>query len=361
MENRNLYCVIMAGGAGTRFWPVSRQQRPKQFLDILGTGKTLLQQTYDRFARIIPADNILIVTSRSYRELVLEQLPNLNPQGLLLEPMRRNTAPCIAYAVHKINSSNPNAQIVVAPSDHLILQEEAFLEQVSKGFQFSEINDAIVTLGIKPSRPDTGYGYIQFVGDGSDSSVCKVKTFTEKPNEELARSFISSGDFLWNSGLFISSVRSMIRAFESYLPEMNQIFKEGTPLYNSGEESAFLDRAYMQCTNISIDYGIIEKAENVFVIPSEFGWSDLGTWGSLYENASKDKGNNARVGNKTILSATQNCVVHMPNDKLAVIHGLDGFIVVESDGILLICRKDQEQEIRQLVNRVKTDVGERYL
>lgn len=361
MENRNLYCVIMAGGAGTRFWPVSRQQRPKQFLDILGTGKTLLQQTYARFARIIPSENILIVTSRSYRPIVMEQLPDMNPKGLLLEPMRRNTAPCIAYAVHKINAENPNAQIVVAPSDHLILQEEAFLEQVLKGFGFCFENDAIVTLGIKPSRPDTGYGYIQFVGGISDSTVCKVKTFTEKPNEELAKSFISSGDFLWNSGLFISSVRSMIKAFESYLPEINSIFIEGVAHYSTVEESAFLDRAYMLCTNISIDYGIIEKAENVFVIPSEFGWSDLGTWGSLYENAEKDQGNNALVGKRTILSETQNCVVHMPNQKLAVIHGLDGFIVVESDEILLICKKDQEQEIRQLVNRVKTEAGERYL
>ena len=361
MENSNLYCVIMAGGAGTRFWPVSRQQRPKQFLDILGTGKTLLQQTYDRFARIIPTDNIFIVTSRSYRALVMEQLPTMNPKGLLLEPMRRNTAPCSAYAVHKITAENPKAQIVVAPSDHLILQEDAFLEQVSKGFDFCEEHDAIVTLGIKPSRPDTGYGYIQFVEENSSLDVCKVKTFTEKPNEELARSFISSGDFLWNSGLFISSVRSMIKAFEAHLPEMNLIFKEGATLYNTQDEAVFLDRAYMQCTNISIDYGIIEKAENVFVIPSEFGWSDLGTWGSLYENAGKDKGNNASVGKRTILSETQNCVVHMPNDKLVVIHGLDGFIVVESDEILLICKKDQEQEIRQLVNRVKTDVGERYL
>lgn len=361
MENSNLYCVIMAGGAGTRFWPVSRQQHPKQFLDILGTGKTLLQQTFARFEKIVPKENIFIVTSRSYKELVLQQLPEINPQGLLLEPMRRNTAPCIAYAVHKINVENPKAQIVVAPSDHLILQEDAFLERVSKAFDFCTEHDAIVTLGIKPSRPDTGYGYIQFVEENSSSDVCKVKTFTEKPNEELARSFISSGDFLWNSGLFISSVRSMIKAFETYLPEMNLIFKEGITNYNTEEEPVFLDRAYMQCTNISIDYGIIEKAENVFVIPSEFGWSDLGTWGSLYENASKDKGNNARVGKRTILSETQNCVVHMPNDKLVVIHGLDGFIVVESDEILLICKKEQEQEIRQLVNRVKTDVGERYL
>ena len=361
MKNNNSYCVIMAGGAGTRFWPVSRQQHPKQFLDILGTGKTLLQQTFARFEKIIPKENIFIVTSRSYKELVLQQLPELNPQGLLLEPMRRNTAPCIAYAVHKINAENPKAQIVVAPSDHLILQEDAFLEQVSKGFDFCAEHDAIVTLGIKPSRPDTGYGYIQFVGEISDTSVCKVKTFTEKPNIDLAKSFVASGDFLWNSGLFISSVFSMIKAFDIHLPEMNQIFTEGKSAYNTEVEQSFLDRAYMPCTNISIDYGIIEKAENVYVIPSEFGWSDLGTWGSLYENADKDKGGNALVGKRTILSDSQNCVVHMPNDKLAVIHGLDGFIVVESDGILLICKKEQEQEIRQLVNRVKTYVGERYL
>jgi len=361
MKNNDWYCVIMAGGAGTRFWPVSRQQRPKQFLDILGTGKTLLQQTYERFIKIIPTDNIFVVTSRSYRDLVLEQLPQLSERALLLEPMRRNTAPCIAYAVHKIHTENASAKIVVAPSDHLILQEEAFLEQVSKGFAFCSSEDAIVTLGIKPSRPDTGYGYIQFVGNMDEGNVCRVKTFTEKPNLELARSFISSGDFLWNSGLFISGAQSMISAFEKYLPEMNHVFMEGRTLYNSADEPAFLDRAYMQCTNISIDYGIIEKADNVFVIPSEFGWSDLGTWGSLHENAPHDSFENSLVGKRTIVSETQNCVIQMPNDKLAVIHGLDGFIVVESDGILLICKKEQEQEIRQLVNRVKTEVGERFL
>jgi mannose-1-phosphate guanylyltransferase len=361
MMNENLYCVIMAGGAGTRFWPVSRQQNPKQFLDILGTGRTLLQQTFDRFAKTIPTENILIVTSRMYKDLVLDQLPMLDEKSLLLEPMRRNTAPCIAYAIHKINTVNTRAKIVVAPSDHLILQEEAFLGQVQKGFDFCDENEAIVTLGIKPSRPDTGYGYIQFVGDVNDARVCKVKTFTEKPNHELARSFISSGDFLWNSGLFISGVQTMIQAFESYLPEMNQVFRDGSAVYNTSSEPVFLDRAYMQCTNISIDYGIIEKANNVFVIPSDFGWSDLGTWGSLYENTAHDSNENTVVGKHTVLSDTNNCIIHMPNDKLAVVHGLDGFIVVESDGTLLICKKEQEQEIRQLVNRVKTEMGERFL
>ena len=351
----------MAGGVGTRFWPVSRQQRPKQFLDILGTGRTLLQQTFDRFVKIMPEENILIVTNKSYRALVSEQLPGILDHQVLLEPSRRNTAPCIAYALSKIGSKNPDANVVVAPSDHLILKEDAFLEQVMKGFSFSENNAAIVTLGIRPSRPDTGYGYIQYIQEDSNSEVCKVKTFTEKPNVELAKSFLSSGEFLWNSGLFITTSRVMLHAFQKYLPDMYQVFHDGASNYYTEKEASFLELAYAQCTNISIDYGIIEKADNVYVIPSEFGWSDLGTWGSLYENSTRDSNDNAVVGRKTMLYDSKNCIINMPKDKLVVLQGLDGYIVVESDGILLICKKDSEQEIRQMVSNVKAQRGEEYI
>jgi len=360
-KNSNVFCVIMAGGAGTRFWPMSRQDRPKQFLDVLGTGRTLLQLTYDRFSKIIPAENILIVTSAIYRNLVEEQIPGINKNALLLEPMRRNTAPCIAYATQKVLKRNPLASIVVAPSDHLILQEDIFIEQVLKGVRHCETEQSIVTLGIRPSRPDTGYGYIQFIQSDTSEDVFKVKTFTEKPNLELAKSFISSGEFLWNSGLFITSASVMNLAFKRHLPDMHQIFESGKDDLDTDREELFLDQAYTQCTNISIDYGIIEKASNVSVIPSEFGWSDLGTWGSLYENMSHDASANAVVGKKTIISNTKNSIVHLPKDKVAVIHGIENCIIAESDGILLVCRKDAEQDIRQLVNQVKVEFGEGYI
>lgn len=357
----NIYCVIMAGGAGTRFWPMSRQDRPKQFLDVLGTGQSLLQLTYNRFRKIIPAENILIVTSAIYRELVEAQIPGINEASLLLEPMRRNTAPCIAYATQKILKRNAKARIVVAPSDHLILQEEIFIEQVLKGVNHCQTEESIVTLGIRPSRPDTGYGYIQFIPGISSNDVFKVKTFTEKPNLELAKSFITSGEFLWNSGLFITSATVMNAAFQKHLPDMHQIFEAGKEELDTPNESLFLEQAYTQCTNISIDYGIIEKASNVCVIPSEFGWSDLGTWGSLYENMRHDDAGNAVVGKKAIMSNSENCIIHLPNDKVAVIHGIENCIIAESDGILLVCKKDNEQDIRQLVNQVKVEFGERYI
>jgi mannose-1-phosphate guanylyltransferase len=360
-KQANIFCVIMAGGAGTRFWPMSRQDRPKQFLDVLGTGRTLLQLTYDRFKKIIPKENILIVTSAVYRDLVFEQIPGINENALLLEPMRRNTAPCIAYATQKVLKRNPAASIVVAPSDHLILQEDVFIEQVLKGVLHCETEDSIVTLGIRPSRPDTGYGYIQFIQGGIADDIFKVKTFTEKPNTELAKSFISSGEFLWNSGLFITTAAVMNAAFQKHLPDIHQIFESGKNLLDSPAEPQFLEQAYTRCTNISIDYGIIEKASNVSVIPSEFGWSDLGTWGSLYENMHHDAGGNAVVGKRTIISNTENSIIHLPKEKVAVIHGIDNCIIVESDGILLVCRKDAEQEIRQLVNQVKVEFGDGFI
>lgn len=357
------YCIIMAGGIGSRFWPMSRLHKPKQFLDVLGTGKTLLQQTVLRFESLIPRENIFIVTNKSYEKLVYEQLPGLSTDQVLLEPTRRNTAPCIAYAAHKIYGRDPKAQLIVAPSDHLIQKESVFLEHVKTSFAFTSEQDALLTLGIRPSRPDTGYGYIQFTEDPDlphNSPVKKVKTFTEKPNAELAGSFVSSGEFLWNSGIFIWSAASILKAIETYLPDVNQLFSEGKNVYYTAEEAAFIERAYARCTNISIDYGIMEKAPNVFVIPSDFGWSDLGTWGSLYENSEKDETGNAVIGKNVMKYDTRNCIINVPKDKLVVVQGLDDYIVVESDGILLICRKQDEQEIRQMVTDVRVGKGEEF-
>lgn len=358
------YCVIMAGGIGSRFWPMSRQQKPKQFLDVLGTGKSLLQETFERFKKIIPKENIYIVTNRAYEQLVYDQLQGIDKDQILLEPSRRNTAPCIAYAINKISLKDEHANVIVAPSDHLILQPEAFLQQVNKGFEFVQGSCSLLTLGIKPNRADTGYGYIQIVNkieDPNGSEIRKVKTFTEKPNLELAKSFVASGEFLWNSGIFISSIQALTQAFEEFLPDIYATFKEGKQHYFTEEENQFIERAYAQCTNISIDYGIMEKAPNVCVLPSEFGWSDLGTWGSLYENLNKDSGKNAVMGKNVMLHDVEGCVVNMPKDKLVVIQGLKDYIVVESDGILLICRREDEQEIKQMVTSVRLDKGEEFV
>ncbi|MCB0819085.1 MAG: mannose-1-phosphate guanylyltransferase [Bacteroidetes bacterium] len=358
----NNYCVIMAGGIGSRFWPMSRQQHPKQFLDVLGTGKSLLQETYNRFKGLIPEENIFIVTNKTYENLVRKQLPEINSDRVLLEPSRRNTAPCIAYACHKIRMINPEARVIVAPSDHLILNTEVFLDKVSSGFSFVEKNRALLTLGIKPGRPDTGYGYIQFVPQSEgETDFRRVKTFTEKPNLELAKSFLASGEFLWNSGIFIAKVKDFIGAFSEHLPEVNNLFSDGEASYFTDGESDFIEKAYAQCTNISIDYGVMEKASNVYVLPSDFGWSDLGTWGSLYENFNKDSNENAIIGRNVMIQDASGCIVNVPKDKLVVIQGLKDFIVVESDGILLICKMEDEQEIRQLVTNVKVEKGEEYV
>jgi len=364
MDKKN-YCVIMAGGIGSRFWPLSRTRKPKQFLDILGTGKTLLQQTFDRFAKIIPKENILIVSNEEYGELIMKQLPGIKKEQVLLEPMRRNTAPCIAYANYKIRETEPDANIVVAPSDHLILLEQEFLQVVEKGLEFVSQNNALLTLGIRPSRPETGYGYIQITDEKEsievNRSLRKVKTFTEKPDLKMARLFLESGDFFWNSGIFFWSLKSIISSFELHLSEVDGLFKEGIGLYNTSEEHTFIAATYPKCKNISIDYGVMEKADNVHVLCADFGWSDLGTWGSLYDMSQKDDQLNAIQGKNVFSYETRNCIINLPHDKLAVIHGLDNFIVVDSDNILLICKKDEEQKIKQYVNDVKLEKGENYI
>jgi len=353
----------MAGGIGSRFWPMSRNNYPKQFIDILGTGKTLIRQTFERFLKICPLENIYIVTNESYIDHVVRLIPELPKSQVLAEPLRRNTAPCIAYASFKIAAMNPDANIVVAPSDHVIRHEEGFQEAILKALDFTAANPSLLTLGIHPSRPDTGYGYIQFKNDGSEEpfKISKVKTFTEKPNLEMAKFFLKSGEFLWNSGIFVWNLKTIMKSFEEFLPEMFALFKEGKEYYNTPEENDHVRKAYTHCTNISVDYGIMEKAKNVYVMSAEFGWSDLGTWKSLYENLDHDKNENAIVGNHIMLDKTTNCIINIPKDKLAVILGLDNFIVVESENVLLICPKDDEQQVRNLVNDVKIKKGEKYV
>jgi mannose-1-phosphate guanylyltransferase len=351
----------MAGGVGVRFWPISTTAKPKQFIDILGTGETLIQMTYNRFVKIIPAENIYVVTNLRYKELVREQLPQMAEDQILCEPARRNTAPCIAYASYKIWQKDKDANFVVAPSDHIIMHEENFLTVVSSALKASETNGYLLTLGIKPNRPDTGYGYIQFKEEivfPENPRIKKVKTFTEKPALEMAKSFLQSGDFLWNSGIFIWKAKAIIEAFDAWLPDVSKIFLEGMDAYNTPAEQEFIQHAYAICTNISIDYGVMEKADNVLVFMADFGWSDLGTWGSLFELLPKSDDQNAVVRNNALLYDSKNCIVNIPKGKLAVIQKLDGYIVVEDQHMLLICKKEDEQQIRQFANDAKALNGE---
>lgn len=351
----------MAGGIGSRFWPLSRQVKPKQFLDILGTGKTLIQHTFDRFSKLIPKENFLVVTSVNYKDLVLEQLPKLKEEQVLQEPLRRNTAPCIAYAAYKIKSKNPDANLIVAPSDHLILKEEEFIQQIKAGIEFAKDKNALLTLGIQPNRPETGYGYIQVKNKeefNSLDNLYKVKTFTEKPDEEMAKVFIDSGEFFWNSGIFIWSLSSILEAFKLHLNEVSLLFEKGLKLYNTEDEVHFINKTYSECKGISIDYGIMEKAKNVYVLTADFGWSDLGTWGSLYENKEKDADNNVLNGDNVLTYDTQNCIVNISDNKVAVLQGLDGYIVAESNDTLMICRREDEQQIKQFVTDVRIKKGD---
>lgn len=361
---KNRYCVIMAGGVGTRFWPMSRTAHPKQFIDVLGSGRTLLQATYDRALKFCTAANILVVTNESYKNLVHSQLPELPTDNILCEPIRKNTAPCVAFAAWKIRSRNPDAVMVVAPSDHLITKEDTFTKAIVSCMKKASETDSLITLGLKPTRPDTGYGYIQFVeseDSEKDRRIKLVKTFTEKPDHEMAEFFLRSGDFLWNAGIFIWSAKSIISAFHEHIPEMAQIFNEGDGKWDSDEEEAFLRDAYVRCKNISIDYAVMEKATNAFVRSSIIGWSDLGTWGSLYTHIKRDANNNAIVGKNVMMYKSNGCIVHVPKDKLVVIEGLDDYIVVESENILLICKKQDEQQIRTFVNDVKLSKGDRFV
>jgi mannose-1-phosphate guanylyltransferase len=359
--NKHHYVAIMAGGIGSRFWPMSRTNFPKQFLDILGTGKTLIQSTYDRFSSFIPAENIFIVTSNDYINIVKKQLPQVPIQNILGEPSRKNTAPCIAYISFKLSQLDPNAKLIIAPADHIILDNIAFRKVCHEALAFVSKNNALITLGIKPTYPNTGYGYIQYESHPVSDNVYKVKTFTEKPNLELAKAFVSSGEFLWNAGIFVWQVKNIIVAFEQFLPEMHEVFSNELSKFNTVEEEAALNTIYPLCVNISIDFGVMEKADNVYVIPSSFGWSDLGTWNSAYENRNKDGENNAIAGDQVMVVDAKNCVVQTPPNKLVVLQGLENFIVVDTNDVLLVCKREKEQEIKDYVAEIKRRKGERFL
>jgi mannose-1-phosphate guanylyltransferase len=361
--NKNTFCVIMAGGVGSRFWPLSKSSTPKQFLDILGTGKSLLRQTYERFIPVCENENFLIVTSSEYTDKVLEQIPELKKEQVLAEPFRRNTAPCIAYANAYIRSKNKDARIVVTPADHLIINETEFINAIKSGLDFVNERDALLTLGIKPHRPETGYGYIQ-IGKKADKAFpafAKVKTFTEKPDIDLAKVFFESGEFFWNSGIFIWTLKSIDSAFNANLPEVHGLFTSLDNKMGSSEELAALNQTYMECKNISIDYGVMEKASNVYVQTVNFGWSDLGTWSSLYEYSPQDKNSNAVINGQVLLYDTSNSIVNVPKEKVTVIQGLSDYIVVDSADALLICPKSNEQQIRQFTTDIKTEFGDHSL
>lgn len=350
--NKNLFVVLMAGGVGVRFWPYSRNSKPKQFLDVLGTGKTLLQSTFDRFLPICPAENIFIVTHEEHATLVKQQIPEIKDDQILTEPMRKNTAACIAYASYTIAQRNPDAVIVVTPSDHLILKEQEFADVIKKAAEQAKGQDKLMTLGITPTRPETGYGYIQYHTEKSFAK--KVKTFTEKPELSLAKKFLESGDFVWNSGIFIWSVKSILSAFQQHLPEMTEVFEELVkPKLGTSEEREAILSAYAQSKSISIDYGVMEKATNVYVCLGNFTWSDLGSWGSIHEISEKDENNNV-INANTQTYDTRNCIIKGSPDKLIVVQGLNGYLVGEFGNVVIVCEKDKEEQFRRFVNDVKT-------
>ncbi|MFV0249146.1 MAG: mannose-1-phosphate guanylyltransferase [Tenacibaculum sp.] len=348
--NSDYFAVIMAGGVGSRFWPVSTQQYPKQFHDMLGTGKSLLQTTFNRISQIIPQKNILIATHKDYKSLVLKQLPKVDKNQILLEPTMKNTAPCILYASLKIQQKNPNALMLVAPSDHLIENKKTFTNNVKFAFDSCREKDYLITLGIKPDTPNTGYGYIQFKSE--NSSLKKVESFKEKPNLEKAQKLLAQGTSLWNAGIFIWSVKSILKAFAQFLPAMyaNLYVKN---IYNTNLEKSFIDKNYSLCQNISIDYGVMEQAKNVYVLPVDFGWSDLGTWESLYNKLSKDTTGNAVMGAKTVFIDSKNNILRSSSGKKVIVQGLSDFIIVENDDILLICPKKDGQHIKQIAQKAK--------
>lgn len=359
---KDVFCVIMAGGVGTRFWPISRQTKPKQFIDVLGTGKTFLQQTFERFNRICSTENIFVVTHSLYKQHVIDQLPELNTSHILLEPARRNTAPCIAYANYRIQKINPDAIIIVAPSDHLIMNEEEFAKDITSGTDFCREHEMLLTIGLKPHRPETAYGYIQVDSKKSiQKGFSKVKTFTEKPDIEMAKIFLKSGDFYWNSGIFVWSLKTITEAFKKHLEEVDVLFAEKKDHFGTRKEAAIVDAIYKEVKNISIDYGIMEKAQNVAVKCSDFGWSDLGTWNSLYDNCKQDKNKNVIRAENVLAHNSRGSLFDIPKDKLAMVYGLNNFVVAERDNLLLICPKDEEKALREMVNNLKFEKGDEYL
>lgn len=346
------YIVIMAGGIGSRFWPYSRNNRPKQFLDILGTGRSLLQMTYDRFRELAEPEQFIVVTFQNYRDLVSEQLPELKSSQILTEPLRRNTAACIAYASYKIHSFDPEATLIVTPADHLILQEQRFVRTMNSALDAAQVDGRLITIGIKPNRAETGYGYIQYHEKEGIDPAMKVKTFTEKPTPKLAKTFLESGDFVWNSGMFVWKVKSLLDAFSEHMPDVAEVFEEARVHFGKPSEEAIIGKSYTQVRNISIDYGIMEKSDKVYVILGDFGWSDLGSWHSLHELRDKDENNNVVEAN-ALLFDTESCFVKMDSDKLVVIEGLENYLINESENVLLICKLDGEKKFRDFVANAK--------
>lgn len=358
----NNYVAIMAGGIGSRFWPESRVGYPKQFLDILGSGRSLIQWTYQRFRHICPPENIYFITNQQYIGTLRQQIPELLEGNIISEPSRKNTAACAAYFAHKMMALNPDANIIMSPADHLIMDERAFERTAFEALDYVSRHPVLLTLGIKPTRPDTGYGYIQYEDEeGNEDHVFRVKTFTEKPPLELARTFLKSGDFLWNSGIFVWNVKTILEAVAKYLPEMHEVFTQAEGVYNTAKEAQVISELYPMCPNTSIDYGIMEKAKNVFVIPAYFGWCDLGTWESAYENSQKDYLGNAVYGKNVMIIDASECMVKAPHDKLVVLQGLEQFIVIDTQDVLLICERNREQQVKEYVAEIKRNKGDRYL
>ncbi len=353
----NTYVAIMAGGIGSRFWPASRTARPKQFMDILGVGKSLIRLTFERFLKLCPAENIFIVTNGMYKDLVKEHIPEISENQILCEPSRNNTGPCVAYTSFKLHALNPDANFVVAPSDHIILKEKAFIKNLQKALVFTSDNEAIVTLGIQPSRPDTGYGYINFDKKNNDGSIYKVLQFREKPDLKTAQTYLASGDYLWNAGIFVWSAKTILKAFETLSPEIHEILEAGNSVYNTTKEQAFIDKSYPTTPSISVDYAILEKSPNVYTLPSDIGWSDLGTWGSLHAESEKSEDGNVVQGNMAKSYNNANSLIRIPDGKLAVIKGLDDYIVIDEGDVLLIWPKTEEQGIKEMLEDISPAFG----
>jgi len=360
--NQNTYVAIMAGGVGSRFWPASREDRPKQFLDITGTGRSLLRITYERFLRVTTSDKIFIVTNSRYQGQVMEHLPELNDNQILCEPSRNNTAPCVAYTAFKLHALDPEANFVIAPSDALIINEGLFASNIERALAFTAENDAMVTLGISPDRPHTGYGYIQFTDEANaEEGIYPVKRFTEKPDEKTARNFLTSGDYLWNAGIFIWRAKTILAAYEAYAPEIFALLAQGHSCYNTKDEQAFIDEFYPKTPKISVDYAIMENATNIFTIPAQFGWSDLGAWGALYQESPKDAAGNVFNSDNIITDDVHNTLIRAPEGKLVVAGGVDDLLIIDEGDVLLVYPRNREQEIKQLRNNVEASFGTKYV
>ena len=356
--NNNTFCVIMAGGIGSRFWPMSRKHMPKQFLDILGTGKSFIRATFERFLPLVPVENFYVVTNTMYKDLVLEHIPELDPKQVLCEPIRRNTAPCIAYAAYTLQKEHPNANMIVTPSDHLILNEVDFHAIIKEWLEYAENNDALMTVGIRPSRPETGYGYIQ---KSNNDLISRVKCFTEKPHLERAQTFVECGEFFWNSGIFIWTVENIIKAFEKHLPDHHALFEAAKNDIGTEREQKALEQVFSESKSISVDYGIMEKADNVYVRCGDFGWSDVGTWSSVYQLSRKDRYANTKSHEGCYTYNTRSSIISVPKDKIAVVNGLRDYIVVDTDDVLMICPRSEEHSIKMYIDDVKFDGGEKHI